>query len=112
MKYDHQKAFPYPVLRPDVDDYIEGEFQSTIDVEGQDDGSMLEFTAHFALSVKEITKAIAKDNARYMMLISCRDTYYREKFLTKKNTIAKKISSSLLRGEVQIDSFVVTVKRS
>ncbi len=31
MKFDRQKAFPYPVLRPYSDDYLNVDFQTSVD---------------------------------------------------------------------------------
>ena len=31
MKFDRNKTFPYPVLRPFSDDYIDGEFQTSVE---------------------------------------------------------------------------------
>jgi hypothetical protein len=32
MQFDSQRAFPYPVWRPDVDDYTDGEFQALVEL--------------------------------------------------------------------------------
>lgn len=73
MKFDKHKAFPYPVLRPGSDDYIDVEFQST--VEFVIAGSQIKASIKFALSSEEISEQIEIGNAQYICVISCRDTY-------------------------------------
>ena len=70
MKFDKYKAFPYPVLRPESDDYKEVEFQAIVDfsiAEGP-----IKSSIGFALSSEEIKKEIQKGNAEYVCMISCR----------------------------------------
>jgi len=50
MRFDHQKAFPYPVLRPDVDDYLNAEFQVSVDVEGGKGNKKIDAKIAVALS--------------------------------------------------------------
>jgi hypothetical protein len=33
MQFDLLRAFPYPVLRPKVDDYVDGDIQATVTFE-------------------------------------------------------------------------------
>jgi len=46
MQFDSQRAFPYPVLRPDVNDYADGEFQAIVDLTFREDGSKFHLDAH------------------------------------------------------------------
>jgi hypothetical protein len=63
MQFDQQRAFPYPVLRPDVNDYTDGDFQVTPDIQPIDAnlGIMAKFEC--ALSVAEIRNEIARGSA-------------------------------------------------
>ena len=85
MQFDSQRAFPYPVWRPDVDDYTDGEFQALVDLAFPDGGSAFHLDAQFALSVDEIAKAIADGDARYVLVVSCRDTYSRHVLETQRH---------------------------
>ena len=110
MRFDHHKAFPYPVLRPDVDDYLDAEFQVAIDVEGSKDNKKIEAKVAVALSSKEIRKEIEKGAAAISIIFSCRDTYFREAFTTQKFEFKKTFDSAAFRGEVIIFPFVVALK--
>ena len=76
MKYDKTKIYPYPVLRPLSDDYLDGDFQATVDfiISGND----IEVSATIALSSEEIIKQIELGNAEYVFMISCRETYFQK----------------------------------
>ncbi len=110
MRFDHQKAFPYPVLRPDIDDYLQSEFQVTVDIEGTKDNKRLDAKVHVALSSDQIRQEITKGNAGVTIVFSCRDTYFREAITTDKYEIKKSFDAGLLRGEVIIYPFVVALK--
>jgi len=110
MRFDHHKAFPYPVLRHDVDDYLNAEFQVSIDVEGGKNNSKIDAKVSVSLSSDEIKSQIQKGNAAVSVIFSCRETYFREAVTTQKLEFKKSFDSSALRGEVVIYPFVVALK--
>jgi hypothetical protein len=110
MRFDHQKAFPYPVLRPDIDDYLNAEFQVAVDMVGTKDNKKIEAKIAVALSSEEIRREIDKGNAQIAIIFACRDTYYRTAITTQKYELRKSFDSGLFRGEVIIYPFVVAVK--
>jgi hypothetical protein len=107
MRFDKQKAFPYPVLRPLSDDYVDCDFQSTaifsVDAESTEVG--LEII--YATSSHEIVDEIGKGRAEYSSIISCRDTYFRRISRSKEPKQVVNFPSGMLRGEVKIESYVV-----
>lgn len=110
MRFDHQKAFPYPVLRPDIDDYLQSEFQVTVDIEGTKDNKRLSAKVQVAISSEQIKQQIIKGNAAVTVVFSCRETYYRESVTTDKFELTKSFDSGALRGEVVVYPFVVALK--
>jgi hypothetical protein len=110
MRFDSQKAFPYPVLRPDIDDYSEGEFQTTVDIERSQNNREVRIKAHVALSIEEIKTEIARGNAAVSIVVACRDTYFRTAILSKKFDIEAAYDSGNFRGEVEVSPFIVAVK--
>jgi hypothetical protein len=111
MQFDHQRAFPYPVLRPDVDDYTDGDFQTAVDIRPVE--SDLAILAHFqcALSVPEIMHQIEIGNASFAIVVSCRETYHREVIFHTENSTERRFSGGSLRGEVQINPYVICRKK-
>lgn len=110
MRFDHHKSFPYPVLRPDIDDYINAEFQVTVDVLGVKNNTQIEANVKIALSSDEIRKQIENGNATISIVFSCRDTYFRDAISTNKFELTKRYGSGQFRGEVVISPFIVAVK--
>jgi hypothetical protein len=95
MRFDRHKAFPYPVLRPDVDDYLNSEFQVSIDVSGTKDNAKIDAKVSVALSSDEIRKQVDNGNAAISIIFSCRDTYFREAVTTQKFNFKKSFDSSV-----------------
>jgi hypothetical protein len=110
MRFDRQKAFPYPVLRPDIDDYKNAEFQVTVDVASTKDNKKIEANVVVALSSEEINHQIDNGNAAITIIFACRDTYFREAVTTKNYEWRKSFDSGEFRGEVIIYPFVVALK--
>ncbi|TXI95813.1 MAG: hypothetical protein E6Q34_02315 [Burkholderiaceae bacterium] len=105
MKFDKNKAFPYPVLRPSSDDYKEVEFQVMVEFAISDN----KVTANilFANSCDEISDQIEAGNAAYVCVISCRDTYIQRVIETSERSVSLEFESGKLRGEVRVDPYVV-----
>jgi hypothetical protein len=107
MKFDHTKTFPYPVLRPHSDDYMESEFQAIAEFEIQ--GNDIKVNLSYHVSSSELLKMLDDGLAKYVSVISCRDTYYRNVIITEKSQHSESIDGSSLRGKVITDSYVVAI---
>lgn len=108
MRFDKYKAFPYPVLRPESDDYKDGEFQAS--VEFVIDNDNIKVSIGYALSAEEITSEISKGNAEYVCMISCRDTYFQRVISTPEKKIEANFDIGAMRGEVRVNPYVVVKK--
>jgi len=106
MKFDPQKVFPYPVLRPDIDDYVDGRFRATADFTVSDDASEITINVKFDLSVAAIRKAIDAEDAEFVAVIASRETFYRTAVTTSKGKVSKKLDSDEIRGELEISPFI------
>ena len=110
MRFDSQKAFPYPVLRPDIDDYLSGEFQTTVDIVRSETDTKIKIKIHIALSIEEIRGELARGNAAFSFIVACRETYFRDSITSSKYDVEKSFDSGMFRGEVEISPFVVAVR--
>ena len=111
MQFDHQRAFPHPVLRPDVDDYTDGDFQVTVDFRPNDSDLAILANFHYALSVPEIEREIQAGRASFAVVVSCRETYYREALFGQDHSIEYLFPGGSLRGEVLANSYIVCSKK-
>lgn len=107
MQFDRFRAFPYPVLRPFSQDYVDGEFQATVEYEvGEADEPIV---AHVLchLSVPELRALIDSEKAEYVAVFSCRGTFYREVQSNRNPKFTVTFSPGSLRGEVSFEPYVV-----
>lgn len=109
MKFDPQKAYPYPVLRPLSDDYKNVDFQTTVELSvGKEEGILLAKVS-FAISSEEIIKEIDEGRAAYFVVFACRNTYLRRSFMSKSNTLEVTLSLKDLRDEVGVEPYVIVI---
>jgi hypothetical protein len=111
MQFDRERAFPHPVLRPDVDDYTDGDFQVTVDFRPDESDMAISALFQYALSVPEIVGEISAGNASFAVVVSCRETYYREVLFGQNHAIEYRFPGGSLRGEVETNSYVVCTKK-
>jgi len=108
MKFDKNKAFPYPVLRPFSDDYNDVEFQASVDfIVGSE---KIKAKIGFAVSSEEIVEQIENGKAEYVAVISCRDTYFQSVVSSKTRTIEAEFGIGDLRGEVKVNPYIVVLE--
>jgi hypothetical protein len=108
MKYDKYKAFPYPVLRPNSDDYKDGEFQATAEFQISQDE--ITVSVSYALSSEEISAQIDQGSAEYVCSISCRDTYLQQVVSTREKSAKARFEIGALRGEVRVNPYIIAKK--
>jgi hypothetical protein len=110
MQFDSLRAFPYPVLRPDIDDYIDADIQVTVEFCPSDDGQNVSASVSFHLSVDELRKEVANGRARYIVVFACRDTYYRLVRSETSEAFNVVFPPGSLRGEVEAYPYVLATK--
>jgi hypothetical protein len=109
MKFDRNKTFPYPVLRPFSDDYIDVEFQTNVEFSSNE--GVVTAGISFRVSSSELIEQIKIGNARFVAIVSCRETYFREVISTDQKQVVKNFDVGYLRGEVKVDSYIIAVKQ-
>ncbi len=110
MQFDTLRAFPYPVLRPDVDDYVEGDIQVVAEFSPSDDGLEVKAQVSFLISVDELKAEIKAGRAVYAVVFACRDTYFRHVHTSAEESLEITFPSGHLRGEVQVYPYVTAVE--
>lgn len=108
MKFDKNKTFPYPVLRPYCDDYVDVEFQTTVEFEISKENVVAKIT--YAISSEDLVDEVKKGNATYVSIVSCRDTYFRSVLTSKGPKFEQSFDAGSLRGEVRVDPYIIAVK--
>ena len=111
MQFDTLRAFPYPVLRPDVDDYVDGDIQVIAEFDPSPDGLEVRASVSFHVSVQELKAEITAGRAKYVIVFACRDTYFRHVHSTADEKFEVKFPAGSLRGEVQVYPYISAVNK-
>lgn len=101
--------YPYPVLYAANDDYQDSSFQAEVDIENV--FGEVKITARFHLQNPEIERLIHSNHCVYLIHVECGYTSYRNKFITTEEEIVINIPADLLRGKVNIHTFIVANTR-
>ena len=109
MKFDRNKTFPYPVLRPYSDDYVDVEFQTNVDFSSNE--GLVSTEISYRVSSAEMNEQIENGNAKFVSIVSCRETYFRDVITSTEKKIARNFDVGNLRGEVKVDSYIIAVKK-
>lgn len=110
MKFDLQRAFPYPVLRPQNDDYSDGEFQANVSFEVQEETLALKVIVSYALSVDEIVTLIDAKKACFAIVFSCRDTFLRRVERRFERNFEIEFPPGYLKGAVEVYPFIAATE--
>lgn len=107
MKFDSQKAFPYPVLRPHNDDYLDSDIQTTAEFIVDHDHKKVKLEASVAVSSEALLELIENEQAYYSINISCRSTFFRSSLKTTENFVEAEFNYGDFRDEVEVTCFVI-----
>ena len=105
MKYDEYKAFPYPVLRPNSDDYLDCDFQTTVNFLTEKQTILVDVS--FAISSPEILEQVELGNAEFVAMVSCRDTYFQHMIRTNERKTQASFAMGDLKGAVVVNPYVI-----
>lgn len=108
MQFDLLRAFPYPVLRPNVDDYTDGDIQTMVELQAVD-GDHFEADVAFMISVPALVDLVSAGKAVYAVVFACRDTYFRECITSEVSSFSHKFDAGVFRGEVLIYPYLLCV---
>jgi hypothetical protein len=107
MQFDPLRAFPYPVLRPGSNDYLESAIQTVVELIQSADNLEIVAEAEIMVGVDEIRALVEDGKAQYAAVFACRDTYFRKAVLGREAHLTERFSAGSLRGEVLIYPYVV-----
>lgn len=105
MKYDEYKTFPYPVLRPNSDDYLDGDFQTTVNFSTEKQTILVDVS--FAISSPEILEQVELGKAEFVAMLSCRDTYFQHMIRSDSQKVQAVFNMGDLKGAVVVNPYIV-----
>lgn len=110
MKLLPNKTFPHPVLSKDADDYKKCQFQATRDFSLASGGRPV-LSVKFVLSEKCIQSMIKKEEASYIIEVTCQHTHIRRIFQTFESSIECKFKAGEIYERVEVNAFIVCLKK-
>ena len=108
MQFNSQKSFGYPVLRPGSTDYASGAFQPTIipqDVAKGED--TVNLSCRFVVSIEAIVSLIQEKRAAFVLIVDCRDTFYREPYETFDKRADFTCNANNLKGRITLETYII-----
>lgn len=110
MRYDQNKAYPYPVLRPGSTDYPYAEFQAVLDVERIEQSTAVRVGAEFGLSDPDLLQLVAEDDAQYVLLVRVVATHHRSSHRSTEPLIVAEFPSGRLAGRTEVRGLLIAVR--
>ena len=110
MRYDPNKAYLYPVLRPDSTDYPRAEFQAEPDPERIEHTTAVRVSAEFNLSDPDLLRLVEGGAAQYVLLVRAAATRHRSSHRSGEPTIEVRFESGQLSGRTEIRGLIVAVR--
>ena len=107
MKYDPNRNYLYPVLRPYSDDYPTERLSTQLEATVHDDDIDIAMT--FVVSEKSIQQQVLSGNARCVAMLYCRDTIHREMLSANEGCFEfkKSVSARVLVNSVELHPSIV-----
>jgi hypothetical protein len=112
MKYDQNKSFGHPVLRPNSDDYAGGSFVPAISlkpVQSGEKNSIIDCV--FGITIPELKELVDSKKAFYQLHLDCRDTFSRNSLETFNTHHEFSYATDMLSGEIEIACYLIAATR-
>ena len=107
MRYDPNKAYPYPVLRHDSSDYPRAEFQVEITVERIPSSTALQIEADFDLSDPDLLRLVDSKMAHYVLLVRAAGTQHRSVHTSVRPHVSKSFPTGVIARRLEARGVLV-----
>ena len=107
MKWEESKSWPYPVLRPNNNDYEKAAFEVNLDLARLPDTTAVEVEADFALGDSDLRGLVERGEGEYLLLVRCSTTHFRGEFRSREPHIRQRFENGKLAGRVEFAPFLV-----
>lgn len=110
MRFDPEKSFPHPVLRPRSTDYERVEFEVEIKIERVEGTTAVRVAANFTMSDRDLLGLVERGTARYSLVLRCPTTNFRRDLSAPNPHVEQEFSHGEIAGELEITPFCVAAK--
>lgn len=110
MKFDPNKTYPYPVLRPGSSDYPRAEFEVEPEIERIRGTTALRLVADFELSDQTLLELIEQGDAEYVLLVRSSATHHRSVHCSSSSSMEEMFGDGRLSGRTEVRGLVVATR--
>jgi hypothetical protein len=110
MKFDAQKSFGYPVLRPLSADYVNCAFDPELKLKRAKDGSALELHYNLHCSSNYLNSLIENKRACFVLRVTCAQTLYENIELTSQKRNVLVIPKGEIRHLIEVGAYIVATR--
>ena len=110
MKYDPNKAYPHPVLRPGSTDYPHAEFQVELEIGRIEGTTAVRVSAEFDLSDPDLLRLIEDEAAQYVLFVKATATHDRSAHHSWTPLIEQDFPTGTLAGRTEVRGLLVAVR--
>ena len=111
MRFDPNKSYTYPVLRPSSLDYPKSEFEVEIQAKRLRGTTALTVTAIFVLSDSDLQALVSQGKASYVLRIKAPAAHHRSAYISPESQIHESFDDGQLHGRLEIWGFLVARQR-
>jgi hypothetical protein len=109
MKFDPQKSFGYPVLRPLSQDYIGRAFEPELRLKRAADGSALELHYDLHCSSDYLNSLVNTGKAAFVVRVTCPQTFYEGMHVSKIKRDVLVIPKEDIRHLISLGAYIVAI---
>ena len=110
MRFDPNKSYTYPVLRPGSSDYQQAEFQVEIQPERIPGTTALRITADFVLSDPDLQALVAESKAAYVLRVRSAGTHHRSAHISQELQVSPTFADGRLHGRTELWGFLIAMR--
>lgn len=110
MKINQLTRFPYPVLEPYTDDYVNGLFSVGIDISESLKSGGLQIRYEIQLTEQKLNEWVASGVAKAVIFVTCLETYYNQMHEIRMPRGSLEIGKGELAGDVVLLPLLVLAR--
>ena len=107
MRFDPNKSYPHPVLRPGSSDYPRSEFEAVVEIERVVGTTLVKVSTEFALSDPDLLSLVNEGSAECVLRVRSLGTRHRSSYSSDGSQIIQTFDNGQLHGQTEFSCFVV-----
>ena len=110
MRFDANKSYPHPVLRPGSSDYPRSEFETVVEVNRVLGTTLVTVVTQFALSDPDLLSLVNDGSAEFVLRVRSLGTRHRSSYSSDVPEIIQTFANGQLHGQTEFWGFVVATR--